>query len=233
MEQAKAAKRKRLAKHLRKRGWSYDVPRDGLRRRIFCLVNENYRWYDWGHRLMILVGKDFGGNWSEPEPPTWWYRRGPAKRMWRTGFPRHPLSTFQVVTDYDEFRSLTRGLNEDEMYEWNAICVGQDGELQLGHRYWGGAFYGLPKDEVALLRKYLRHWHRFNWFGLRSYLYSQGLHAAVYTKKPFSCQAAPPRGSGGYSHWLCQRPRRHDGVHRYRSYEWLDGQVRHITEALR
>jgi hypothetical protein len=55
---------------------------------------------------------------------------------------------------------------------------------------------------------------------LRSWLYTQGLHAAVHTKKPFACQAAPPRGSGGYSHWHCGLKRRHAGPHRYNNYEW-------------
>lgn len=202
--------RHRLGRWAAKRGW----------RRARCLLMEPYRWWDWGHRLMIIVGMDVGGNWSAPEPPSWWYRRGPAKRMARTGYPRHPISTFQVVTDYDEFRRLTEGLNEDQRYEWNAINVNQDGALQLGHMYWGGQFYGLPPDERPLLRRYLRMWRRLDWFGARSWLYSQALHAAVHCKQPWTCQAVPPKDSAGYSHWYCTLPRRHDGMHRFQSYVW-------------
>lgn len=229
MANMKRARKQRLATLLRRIGWAYDVPRNGLRRRIYCLAMERHPWWDWGHRLMILVGMDFGGNWSEPEPPTWYYRLGPPKRMWRTHYPRHPLSTFQVVTDYDEFRRLTEGLNEDQMYEWKALNTNQDGELHLGHQYWGKSFYGLSQAEVALLRRYLRMWHRLDWFGLRSWLYSQALHAAVHRKAPRTCQVTPARGTGGYSHWYCGLPRRHDGPHRYVNYTW-DGDPEHRVE---
>lgn len=211
---------------MRRRGWSHKTPDNGLRRRLWSLNIDHHPWWDWGHPLMTLTGTDMGGNWQEPEPPTWYYRRGPAKRMWRTGYPRHPLSTFEVITDYETFRARTEGLNEDEMYEWSAICVDQDGQLQLGHRYWGKDFYGLASDEVALLRRYLRMWRRLDWFGLRSWLYSQGLHAAVDQRKPFTCQATPPPGQGGYSHWHCREKRKHDGMHRFNNYVWgeIDGE---------
>ena len=222
----KAARKRRLrdrvVRHLRKRGWSSGDNHGKWRNRVVDLLNDRHHWWDWGHPLMTLTGSDFGGSWAEPEPPTWWYRLGPPKHMWRTHYPRHPLSTFEIVTDYDEFKRRTEGLNEDEMYEWKAIAVNQDGELILGHRYWGGAFYGMSKAETALLRRYLRIWHRQDWFGLRSWLYSQGLHAAVHAKKPRTCQAVPPKGSGGYSHWYCRLPRNHGGVHRFRNYVWGD-----------
>lgn len=209
-----------LVKLMRRRRWNYRTPRNGLRRRLYDLVSERHRWWDWGHRLMILTGSDDGGNWGEPEPPTWWYRLGPPKKMARTGYPRHPLSTFEIVTTYDEYKFKTEGLNEDEMYAWKAIGLGQDGDLHLGHIYWGGRFYGMPKCEVALLRRYLRMWRRLDWFGARSWLYSQGLHAAVNQKVPRTCQVSPPPGSGGYNHWFCDQKRKHTGPHRYRNYQW-------------
>lgn len=211
-----------LTKLMRKRGWNYQKGYNSVRRRLYDLVSERRQWWDWGHPLMILTGTDDGGNWSEPEPPTWWYRFGEPKRMARTGYPRHPLSTIQVVKDYETFRALTDGLNEDEMYKWKAICVNQDGALHLGHQYWGKQFFDLNKYEVALLRRYLRMWRRLDWFGLRSWLYHQGLHAAVHRRKPRSCQAVPPRGTGGYSHWHCQEKRRHKGDHRFNNYTWAD-----------
>jgi hypothetical protein len=209
-----------LARWMRRRDWHYQKPQNGLRHRLYDLVSEQHPWYDWGHRLMILTGSDDCGNWGEPEPPTWFYRLGEPKRMIRTKYPQHPLATFEIVTDYTEFRRRTKGLNEDEMYAWKAIGTSQDGELILGHRFWGGKFYGMPDWEVALLRRYLRMWRRLDWFGLRSWLYSQGLHAAVHQKVPRTCQVSPPPGSGGYSHWYCDQKRKHAGPHRYRNYEW-------------
>lgn len=223
-----AAKKNCLADMMRRWGWAYDVPRNGARARLYSLARDRHPWWDWGHRLMILVGDDFGGNWSSPKSPTWWYRQTGTKRMWRTGYPRR---VFTVVTDYDEFQALTDGLNEDEMYAWKAIGTNQDGEIHLGHQYWGKSFYGIPHDEQVIVRCYLRRAHRHNWFGLRSWLYSQGLNAAVYQRKPGACHQAPPRESGGYSHWLCQEKRRHGGPHRFNAYTWDDGQVIHVAAA--
>ena len=194
--------------------------RKHLGRRFCDVVFPHHPWWDWGHRLMALVGKDVGGNWSSPVPQTWWYRKLEPKRMWRTGYPIHPRSTYLVVKSYHELRSRTAGLNEDEMYPWQAINVNQDGDLHLGHRYWGGAFYSLDKNDVWLLRKYLRYWRRVDWWGARSWLFSQALNAAVYQRKPFACQEAPPKGSGGYDHWLCRERRGHDGPHRVQNYTW-------------
>ncbi len=187
----------------------------GFRDRMCSLLIARHPWWDWGHRLMILTGSYNGGNWAEPEPPTWWYREVGKKQMARTGYPRRVLG---VVKDYDEFRRLTEGLNEDELYGWSALAFDQDGELILGHRYWGKAFYGLRRDELRLLRRYLRMASRHDWWGLRSWLWKQGLHAAVYRKKPFTCGATPPRGQGGYDHWRCALRRRHEGLHRFGNY---------------
>ena len=181
-----------------------------------------YPWWDWGNRVMRLVGNEQGGAWEHPSK-TWWYRLGPAKPMVITSYPTHPLSTFEVITNYQDFKTRTEGLNADQMYEWKAISINQDGELILGHCYWGGSFYGMPKHEVALLRRYLRMWRRHDWYGARSWLYSQALHAAVYQRKPFACQQPPPPTGGGYSHWLCTEKRRHAGPHRYKNYKWDDG----------
>lgn len=219
--EVKVAKKRRvldpLAKAMRERGWSHKVPYSGLRHRLYALAIERHRWYDWGHRVMILVGTNEGGNWSEPSPPTWWYHREHGKPMWRTHYPR---STFRVITDYSEFRAATDGLNEDGLYEWCAMGFDQDEQLILGHRYWGGAFYGLPNDETRLLRRYLRMARRHDWWGARSWLYSQALHAAVHVRVPRSCAATPPKGSGGYDHWHCTEKRGHAGLHRYRNYVW-------------
>lgn len=218
-----------MVRLMRKRGWGHKTPRDGVRRRLYSLAIERHQWWDWGHRLMILTGSDMGGNWDEPEPPMWWYRPIGNKHMWRTRYPR---TVYGVVDSYDEFRTLTDGLNEDEMYRWKAMGFGQDGELHLGHRYWGKEFYGLDHQETRLLRRYLRMCHRHNWWGARPWLYSQGLHAAVHRKKPRTCQVTPPRGSGGYDHWHCDQKRRHKGDHRYQNYTWPGGTA-HVEYAPR
>lgn len=216
----KVAKTRRSTKLARKLGfYRHD---NGVRSRIYSLTLCRDPWWQWGHRLMILTGTNEGGNWSEPEPPTWWYRRSETKRMWRTGYPR--VRSFEIIRgDYAEFQRRTDGLNEDQMYEWQALNISQDGELQLGHRYWGGSFYGMRKDEVHILRSYLRAWHRMDWFGARSWLWSQGLHHAVNGYRPGACGVVPPRESSGYSHWHCECDRRHIGPHRFRAYEWVDG----------
>jgi len=217
--------RRRVVKRLRKRGWSYETPNDGIRHRIYDILASYHAWWDWGHYLMILTGTDFCGNWAEPEAPTWWYKLEAPKRMFKTRYPIHPLSTFKVIKNYDAFMALTEDLNEDKMYEWQAFNVSQDRELQVGHMYWGGRFFGMTRWEVRLLVKYLRMVRRHDWYGLRTWLYAQGLHATVYKKKPFSCGAAPEPGSGGYDHWLCQLKKRHKGEHKCGNYVWgeLDG----------
>lgn len=219
--------RDRVGNLMRRRGWNRSARTGSLRHRIYSLTTARHRWHDWGHYLMILVGQDFGGNWSEPTPPTWWYRLGPPKRMWRTGYPRHPLSTFEVIKeDYSAFRARTEGLNEDGMYKWRAIGTNQDGDLHLGHQFWGGQFYDLTHWEMRLLTRYLRSWRWRSWFGLRPWLYSLALHEAVDHKVPFKCNVTPPNGSGGYSHWHCGLKRRHDGPHRFHNYVWDPAQER-------
>jgi hypothetical protein len=232
-EAPKPTLRRRLWRCAYDRGWSRGKLIGSFRHRILDVLGQRHPWWDWGHPLMTLVGQEWCGSWREPVPPTWWYRLGKPKRMVKTGYPQHPLSTYEIITSYKEFQARTVGLNEDEMYEWQAICVDSDGSLQLGHRYWGGTFYGLSHWDVALLRKYLRMWRRLDWWGLRSWIYKQALNAAVDRKKPFACNAVPPRGHGGYSHWHCTLKRRHGGLHRFRDSYWgdMDGHPLPVTHA--
>lgn len=217
----KASTRKRVAKLMRSRGWNHD--RNTVRARAHALVERSWPWWDWGHPLMVITGDNTTGNWSECEPETWWYRLGQPKRMPITGYPRHPLSTLEVVKDYSEFRDLTLGMTDDEIADagWKAICGSQDGDLYLGRMYWGGSFHGMTRWEMRLLTRYLNRHRRRGWFGAREWLYSLGLHGAVNRKKPFTCQAVPARGSGGYQHWFCAQKRRHLGPHRFGNYEWI------------
>lgn len=232
MADAVQTKDRTLVSLMRKQGWNTSKHDGRLTGRAYHIAARRSRWWDWGHPVMILVGTSVGGNYAEPTPPTWWYRQGPAKSMARTGFPLHPLSTYEIITDYETFSERTGGLNEDQMHEWQAICVDQDGDLILGHRYWGGNFYSLSKSDTALLRRYLRMWRRLDWFGLRSWLYKQALHAAVHQRKPFACHAVPSKGSGGYDHWHCTQRRRHPGRHQFNNYLWDDdASVEHVPAA--
>lgn len=216
---AKRTASRRLANRMRRHGWLGDD--DALRTRVYRIVSDyRGRWWDWGHPVMTLVGSGWGGNYQEPTPPTWWYRTETSpRRMWRTGYPRTRL---RVVKDYDAFRDATEGLqsDSDEHYPWRAICTSQDNDLHLGRQYWGGDFYGLSFAEMRLLTIWLIRWEFTNWFGLRSWIYTQALHAAVHQRKPFTCQQTPPKGSGGYTHWHCQLKRNHTGPHRFNNYTW-------------
>lgn len=232
MEQMAAAKaaemakpwRRRLALRLRRKGWAHGEHTGTWRHRVVDVLDDRWRWWDWGHRAMVLVGQPFGGSWDEPRPDTWWYRTtsesypvaGGRSIRWR----RH----HELVKSWDEMRARTEGLDEDAMHEWQALCADQDGDLRFGRQYWGGEFYGLSRHDVGLLIRWLLAWELKDWFGLRSRLWRAGLTAAVYQRRPFGCNQAPPAGSGGYSHWLCELDRHHAGPHRFRRYTWSDGE---------
>lgn len=193
----------------------------GWRYRLADLVM--LRFDDWPSALMVLTGSDFGGNWSEPEPPTWWYR---AKSIHRRRITNYPFRKFIVVKDYSTFCSMTTGLNEDQMDEWQAIGVDQDGELILGHIYWGGRFHSLPVGEWHILLRWLLRWQFTNWFGLRTRIYEIGLYNKVHRRRRGRCNVVPPRGPGGYDHWHCTKRKGHDGGHRFQSYVWDDSSPR-------
>lgn len=214
-----------IRRAMRRAGWHKSKHDAWITGRAYTLmVRHRAPWWDWGHRVMTLVGTPSGGNYDSPRPETWWYREGSPESMIRTGYPVHPMRTFKIIKgDYGRFRSIYEALKPDDQYAWKAIGINQDGELHLGRQYWGENFYGLNKWETRILRRYLAVWSVYNWFGLRSWIYSQALHAAVYKRKPFGCHAAPQQG--GYSHWLCQERRAHSGPHRFNNYTWNDGQA--------
>lgn len=194
-----------------------------LFKRIYDLLTCRYPWWDWGHRVMIVVGYDFCGNWSDMRAPTWWYRfENRKKPMWRTGYPVRRL---QVIKNYDEFMKETAGIREDsdEHYPWKAICLGQDDDLKLGRQYWGGNFFGLNASEMRLLLRWLIRWNLSCWFGLRQYIYKHALEAAVHKRKPFACNKVPDKNSNGYQHWHCTDKKKHTGPHSFGNYTWVEG----------
>ena len=198
-----------LSRHLRRYGWHRK--HGTIRRRVYDLASSRKRWWDWGDRLMALTGTDFGGSWDEPRPHTWYYLPAPPVRMARTGYPRR---RYRVIVGYDAFKALAA----DES-EWRAIYVNQDGDLGFGRQYWGEGFSGLDYAERAIVAKYLRRWRMRDWLGLRTWLYLQGLHAAVHVKRPGGCHAVPPKGQGGYDQH-CALDKGHEGAHRYKRVEW-------------
>jgi hypothetical protein len=201
---------------------------------------------DWGHKLMALTGRNFGGNWNPPHAPDLYLRFGPER-----GENRHVLSiekpsgkpfiTTHGMTAWD---GVKRG-EEWRTFDWqddgHTLRVGWLSEDGYIHDSGIGAYSG----ELTLFRKWFiwDSWIKSDWFGLRRWLYYKGLHAAVHQKKPFTCQKVPPRNSGGYDHWHCIEPIGYSGTlrrwldlpyehpmpHRYARMEWTDsGQVRHI-----
>lgn len=188
-----------------RRGWGRDTPEGGVRSRVVSLVRERYPWWDWGHLVMTLVGRAWCGSYAAPQPPTIWYRfTGPK--------------SIEVVRSYDEYRRRTKDAEDD----WKFMAVREEGsEFRTGY-YQSERFDGLSRVEVRLLVRYLFRWALSDWFGVRTWLYFRALHSAVYQRRPFSCQAVPPKGSGGYDHWLCQERRRHSGPHRFNMNRWND-----------
>lgn len=174
---------------------------------------DRHPWYDWGHKFMVLFGQYGTGDYEAPRGRDLWYR-----------FDNENEAHGRIITThrYADVRALPNA-------EWKILDVQDDGgTVMMG---WYGdriTFYGLSRRELALFRSW-DFWEcraRAEWFGLRRWLYYKGLHAAVHLKKPFTCQAVPPRGSGGYSHWYCELHGKHT-EHRYRAYTWTGARVQH------
>lgn len=166
--------------------------------------SHRYPWFDWGGRLMLLVGRYRGGSFDEvPRGRDLWYRGDDRGRGYVTTY------------DYSDVRALPTE-------EWKTFDVQNDGfEVHLG--YWPSyAFFGLDRHEMRLFRRW-DFWEcrvRAEWFGLRRWLFYKGLHHHVHLKKPFACNAVPPANSGGYNHWHCELKRHHASAHRFRNYSW-------------
>lgn len=186
-----------------------------LARRLREVHGPRYPWWDWGHRLMALVGRDDTGSWSPPRPRDLWFRKVDGK--------------LQTTHHYADVRD-----NPSE--DWRIFDSQNDGfEIVIGYWPAPGTHGNIHRsgidgrDEIALFRRWmLTEWAVSEWFGLRRWLYYKGLHAAIHQRKPFTCKAVPPHGSGGYDHWHCQEPKRHAGPHRFRNYAWSDCGVEYV-----
>ena len=186
----------------------------GIAYRLLTTAGDHHHWYDWGHRLMVLVGDYRTGSYEAPRGRDLWYR-----------FADENEARGQIITthDYADVRAT-----EGQDVSWRIFDVQDEGgTVKLG--FWGERIthYGLSRRELALFRRW-DFWEcraRGEWFGLRRWLYYKGLHAAVHLKKPFACNIVPPRGSGGYSHWHCEVRGKHN-VHRFGNYTWAQGSER-------
>ncbi|KSU52886.1 hypothetical protein [Microbacterium enclense] len=195
--------------HLRQR------TRDGsLAHRILTIAQERRPWYDWGARLMVLVGQFRTGSYDTPRGRDLWYRFEAENE--------HRGRIIKTRT-YANVRAT-----REQDFSWRIFDVQDDGHtVKVGH--YGGQIthFGLSRREMKLFRRW-DFWEcrvRGEWFGLRRWLYHLGLHHHVDLRKPFACNATPKRGSGGYSHWHCELRGRHE-VHRFRNYTWPGGTAR-------
>lgn len=183
-----------------------------LAHRLASMVSDHHLWYDWGHRLMTLVGDYRTGSYDTPRGRDLWYR-----------FADENEARGRIITTHD-YADVRATAGQD--VSWRIFDVQDDGHtVKIG--FYGDRIqhYGISRRELALFRR-RDFWEcraRGEWFGLRRWLYFKALHAAVHLKKPFACNVVPPRGTGGYSHWHCEERGKHD-VHRFRAYTWADGE---------
>lgn len=212
-----------LARRLRRRGW-HDPKLDGsIRGRIYDIVAQRRHWWDWGHPVMRLVGREYCGNAAWPRAddlyyvhPNWLEK---VHRPWFADWPTR--CGFYATADLDQVRAAPDA-------PWKVFDLQDDGHtLLLAWRYQpGGDGRHKPASiqgrEIDLLWRWwwIDHRLKAQWLGLRPWLYRKALHAAVHERKPFACNVTPERGAGGYPHWHCRLKRRHPGPHRYGSYVW-------------
>lgn len=180
-----------------------------LIRRVQTIRARRYRWYDWGHRVMVLVAREDGGSFDGiPRVRDLWFHQ--------------PDDSRRLVTarDYADVRANPHAA-------WRVFDSQNDGhEIVIG--WWPNGHGNISRDGLSgrdEQRLFARWWIwdgwvKAEWCGLRRWLYFKALHAVVHERIPFACQVTPDRDSGGYDHWYCQLRRRHNGDHRYRNYTW-------------
>ena len=227
----------RIARTLYARGWNRQ--NTGLRHRIYSAFSDHRNWWDWGHPLMALTGRESYGSWDVPRGWDLWFRHVAHKHRhtWLTTHPStRPRFGLLTTTDYNTVKATNDG-------EWRIFDSQNDGfHIVIG--YWpppqsNGRIHPTGLDgrrEQALFVSWLLWdgWIKTEWCGLRRWLYYRALHGVVHDRKPFTCQQTPPRGSGGYDHWHCQLRNHHSGPHRYHNMTWTNlpgAHVQHTPEA--
>lgn len=199
-----------IERAMRARRW-HRAEHGSLRHRLWDVVTDRRRWYDWGHPVMTLTGREYCGSYDPPRGRDMWYR----------------VANGKFVTTYD-YEDLDKVKGGREAAEWKIFDVQDDGHTVMMGYYPTGpeertAFYGLDRKELNLFLQWLliECKLRGEWLGIRRWVYFKALHAHVERKIPFTCQVTPDRGSGGYDHWHCQLKKRHEGKHRFVNYTWI------------
>jgi hypothetical protein len=215
--------RYRLAQIMIKHEWNWPAYDDTIRGRVYQIVSDRHPWWDWGHRVMWLTGRYDSGSAGWPRArdlyyvhPSWLER---FDQSWFAGSPtRLGFITTTKTADVLAHRSVS----------WKIFDLQDGGRTLLLGWYPEPGSDGRIKpasiegDEIRLFW----HWYwidhklKAQWLGIRPWLYSKALTAAVHERKPFACQVTPEPGSGGYSHWHCQLKKRHTDPHRYNNYTW-------------
>lgn len=206
--------RNKIRRWMYRQGWTNGRREGSVLHRLHDLTARRWTWYDWGHPLMILVGRYSTGTWDTPHVRDMWFRKeyvvGGRQRI-------------ETTRDYTVVRARNDG-------EWR-IFDGQDDGHTIVIGYWphpdspNGQIYRTGLDGRAEIRLFVRWllwdgWVKAEWCGLRRWLYFRGLHNAVEPYIPFTCRVVPDGTSGGYRHWHCDLRPRHKGDHRYRNYTW-------------
>jgi hypothetical protein len=212
--------------------------------RLRALLGDSYDGQNWPHKLMALTGRLYCGNFDVPHAPDLYIRRGPERDE-----HRRVINPAQSMLDKKLAYSQTF-ITKDAMTAWDGVKRGEewrtfdwqdDGHtLRVGWLGDDGRIHdsgiGEYSGELRMFRKWFiwDSWIKYDWFGLRRWLYYKGLHAAVHEKRPFTCQEIPPKNSGGYDHWHCEypvgfvgmvkrrlgRPITHPGPHIFRAMRW-------------
>ena len=224
-----------LAKRARKAGWHMSEMDNTIRSRIYHVLSERGPWWDWGRRVMWLVGRNDSGSAGTPRGRDLWYVHPNWLERWQQPLlaGRPTRCGFYTTTSYSDDVSPMRDV------PWKIFDLQDDGHTLLMGWYPQPGSDGRIKPasiEGAEVRLFWRwYWidHRLKaeWLGIRPWFYSRALHATVHLKRPFACNLTPPRGAGGYDHWHCHLPKRHKGEHRFRNYTWANGeQVEYAPE---
>lgn len=207
------------------RGWNQFAMDDTLRSRLVHAVGDWKKWYDWGHPVMWLTGRNDSGSAGVPRGrDLWWiptqYVEGIATSLVADFEQRHGC---YVTTRYEDVRATGSDI------DWRIYDLQDDGRtVKVG--LWpnapehGGHIQPLPWNELKVdlfLWWYVwQHKGKAQWFGLRRWAYYKALHWAVNAHSPFACGVVPDKGAGGYSHWHCGLRKMHRGAHRYVNYTW-------------
>jgi len=207
------------------RGWNRSALDDSLRSRLCHALSDWHHWYDWGHPVMWLVGRNDSGSSGIPRGrDMWWVPADHVEGIYASWLADvEQRNGCYVTTSYSVVKDAPVGWNIFDLQDdGHTIVIGRWPSSEEDGGHIQKIVGGMNRQQVRLfLRWYLwDHKAKAQWFGLRHWIYFKALHAAVNQKVPFACQRTPDKGAGGYSHWHCQRRKFHKGAHRFVNYTW-------------